>query len=237
MEYTDAKEALTGKEWKFLLLLLFSGILIFVIHRSGLTDLLLQLQQLQQLIRHSGALGAVLYVSLFVVAALCLMPGSLLVIAGGMIFGPVYGTLLSVLAATLASSASFLLARRVGRNALVRAFGHTPAFRRVEHGIARHGLDFLLLTRLIPLFPYTLQNYAYGLTSIAFWPFTVISAVTTLPGLLIYTLMASELATQGISWLFTLKLSVAGLLLFAIVQGAKRWAKSKGVELTDGTPL
>ena len=77
------------------------------------------------------------------------------------------------------------------------ALGHTTVFQAIERGIARSGCDFLILTRPVPLFPYNIQNYAYGLTAIRFWPFTLISAVTTLPGLVIYSVMASELAREG----------------------------------------
>ncbi|MCP6525150.1 TVP38/TMEM64 family protein, partial [Klebsiella pneumoniae] len=76
--------------------------------------------------------------------------------------------------------------------------------------------DFLILTRLGPLFPYNIQNYAYGLTAIGFWPFTLISAVTTLPGRVIYSVIASELAREGVTLAFALKLSLAGGLLFAL---------------------
>lgn len=201
-------------------------------HRSGLADLLLHLQHLQTFIRQSGSAGAALYILLFVVAAICFMPGSLLVIAGGVIFGPLYGTLLSLIAATLAGSVSFLLARALGREMLMRTFGHTAAFQAIEQGIDRNGLDFLLFTRLIPLFPWNIQNFAYGLTAIRFWPFTLVSALTTFPGLLIYTLMADDLATHGITRLFFLKLCVAGALLFALVQTAKVWARRRGLGVT-----
>ncbi|MDO2128190.1 VTT domain-containing protein, partial [Escherichia coli] len=80
-----------------------------------------------------------------------------------------------------------------------RYVGHTAVFQAIERGIARSGCDFLILTRLVPLFPYNIQNYAYGLTAIPFWPFTLISAVTTLPGLVIYSVMASELAREGVT--------------------------------------
>ncbi|WP_409438241.1 TVP38/TMEM64 family protein [Scandinavium sp.] len=206
--------------------------LIFALHHGRMTDPLLHLSQLQTLIRQSGTFGAALYVLLFILAAVCFMPGSLLVIAGGVIFGPLYGTLLSVVASTLASSLCFLLARALGRDLLVHAFGQSAVFQAIENGIHRHGVDFLLFTRLIPLFPWTLQNYAYGLTAIAFWPFTLISILTTFPGLLIYTLMADDLATHGVTHLFFLKLCVAGALLFMLVRTAKAWARRKGVSAT-----
>ncbi|EPY7121645.1 TVP38/TMEM64 family protein [Klebsiella variicola] len=183
--------------------------LAVISHRVGLHDLLTHLHLLQDTLRHQGAWGYLVYVALFIIATLCLIPGSLLVIAGGMLFGPLTGSLLSFAAATLASSLSFLIARWLGR------------------GIARSGCDFLILTRLVPLFPYNIQNYAYGLTAIPFWPFTLISAVTTLPGLVIYSVMASELAREGVTLAFALKLSLAGGLLFALVQMGKRFARAR----------
>lgn len=147
-------------------------------------------------------------------------------------FGPFLGTLLSLIAATLASSCSFLLARWLGRDLLLKYVGHSHTFRAIEKGIARNGIDFLILTRLIPLFPYNIQNYAYGLTTIAFWPYTLISALTTLPGIVIYTVMASDLANEGITLRFILQLCLAGLALFILVQLAKLYARHKHVDLS-----
>ncbi|MGL5698197.1 MAG: TVP38/TMEM64 family protein [Kluyvera sp.] len=206
--------------------------LIALIHVFGLADLVTNFRYLQSLVRHSGTLGYGLYIALFIVATICLMPGSVLVIVGGIVFGPWLGTLLSLVAATVASSASFLLARSLGRELLLRYVGHTATFQAIERGITRSGIDFLILTRLIPLFPYNIQNYAYGLTAIPFWPYTLISALTTLPGIFIYSLMANELAVDGISLAFVFKLSLAGLLLFALVQAAKRYARYKKVDLS-----
>ncbi|PJR58887.1 hypothetical protein CWM52_22230 [Raoultella sp. T31] len=84
----------------------------------------------------------------------------------------------------------------MGRDLLLKYAGHTATFQAIERGIARSGTDFLIFTRLVPLFPYNIQNYAYGLTAIPFGSFMLISLLTTLPGLFIYTLMASELAVH-----------------------------------------
>lgn len=201
-----------------------------VFHYFGLSDLITNLHHLQDVIRQSGLFGYALYILLFIVAALCLIPGSILVIVGGILFGPLVGTLISLLAATVASALSFLLARWLGRELLLQHVGHTVTFQAIEKGIAHSGIDFLILTRLVPLFPYNIQNYAYGLTAIPFWSFTLISAVTTLPGIFIYTLMSHELASEGITWAFIVKLSVAGFALFALVQAAKAWARYKHVD-------
>ena len=179
--------------------------LAVISHRVGLHDLLTHLHLLQDTLRHQGAWGYLVYAALFIIATLCLIPGSLLVIAGGMLFGPLTGSLLSFTAATLASSLSFLIARWLGRDLLQRYVGHTTVFQAIERGIA------------------------HSLTAIRFWPFTLISAVTTLPGLVIYSVMASELAREGVTLAFALKLSLAGGLLFALVQIGKRFARARRV--------
>lgn len=219
-------------ERNFLFACLIFALVIYAIHAFGLFDLLTDLPHLQTLIRQSGLFGYSLYILLFIIATLFLLPGSILVIAGGIVFGPLLGTLLSLIAATLASSCSFLLARWPGRDLLLKYVGHSHTFQATEKGIARNGIDFLILTRLIPLFPYNIQNYAYGLTTIAFWPYTLISALTTLPGIVIYTVMASDLANEGITLRFILQLCLAGLALFILVQLAKLYARHKHVDLS-----
>jgi len=219
-------------ERKFLLACLIFALVIYAIHAFGLFDLLTDLPHLQTLIRQSGLFGYSLYILLFIIATLFLLPGSILVIAGGIVFGPLLGTLLSLIAATLASSCSFLLARWLGRDLLLKYVGHSHTFQAIEKGIARNGIDFLILTRLIPLFPYNIQNYAYGLTTITFWPYTLISALTTLPGIVIYTVMASDLANEGITLRFILQLCLAGMALFILVQLAKLYARHKHVDLS-----
>ncbi|EEY7016742.1 TVP38/TMEM64 family protein [Escherichia coli] len=219
-------------ERNFLFACLIFALVIYAIHAFGLFDLLTDLPHLQTLIRQSGLFGYSLYILLFIIATLFLLPGSILVIAGGIVFGPLLGTLLSLIAATLASSCSFLLVRWLGRDLLLKYVGHSHTFQAIEKGIARNGIDFLILTRLIPLFPYNIQNYAYGLTTIAFWPYTLISALTTLPGIVIYTVMASDLANEGITLRFILQLCLAGLALFILVQLAKLYARHKHVDLS-----
>lgn len=201
-----------------------------IIQQSGFAELVTHFHHLREMIRQSGGFGFALYILLFIIATLFLIPGSALVIAGGVLFGPLTGTLLSLLAASVASSLSFLLARWLGRELLLKYFGQTAIFQAIERGIERSGCDFLILTRLVPLFPYNIQNYAYGLTAISFWSFTFISAITTLPGIFIYTLMASELIRDGITSLFVLKLTLAGLVLFVLIQAAKRYARYRRID-------
>ncbi len=116
---------------------LIFALVIYAIHTFGLFDLLTDLPHLQTLIRQSGLFWVIaLYILLFIIATLFLLPGSILVIAGGIVFGPLLGTLLSLVAATLASSCSFLLARWLGRDLLLKYVGHSHTFQAIEKGIA-----------------------------------------------------------------------------------------------------
>ncbi|AKM46406.1 Uncharacterized membrane protein YdjX, related to fungal oxalate transporter, TVP38/TMEM64 family [Edwardsiella anguillarum] len=181
------------------------------------------LAALQRLLGEMGFVyGALGYMILFIAASLMLFPGSILVIAAAMLFGVWWGTLFSLLAATLASACAFLLARYLGRDWLQARFGSRPLFQRIALGMTRYGVDFLIFTRLVPLFPYNIQNYAYGLTDIGFWRYTWISALTLLPGTFLYSYMAATLAQRGVTWQVSVELLLCGLLLFSITQAARQ---------------
>ncbi len=118
---------------------------------------------------------------------------------------------------------ALIFSRQIFRRAwLLHRFGGNQKFEQIERGIQRYGVDFLIFTRLIPLFPYNIQNYAYGLTAISFWRYSVVSCLTILPGTFIFTFMASELAENGITLNVTLKLVLCGLLLFVLTQITRR---------------
>ncbi|MBW7980984.1 putative membrane protein YdjX (TVP38/TMEM64 family) [Enterobacillus tribolii] len=180
------------------------------------------IDQLQLWVTRHGWAGIIGYIALFVAASLFLFPGSVLVIAGGVLFGVWQGTLISLLAATLASSLSFLLARYLGRDWLLARFGHSPRFQKIDTGISFYGVDFLIFTRLVPMFPYNLQNYVYGLTAIPFWRYCWISAVTMLPGTWMYSYMAHQLAVQGITWDTGVRLLACGMGIFALTWCVRR---------------
>ncbi|AMP19970.1 hypothetical protein AZF37_01135 [endosymbiont 'TC1' of Trimyema compressum] len=70
----------------------------------------------------------------------------------------------------------------MARDFIVKKFQHKKVFETMETGIAKNGVEFVLITRLIPIFPHNIQGYAYGLTNISFIKFTVVSAFAMLPG-------------------------------------------------------
>jgi uncharacterized membrane protein YdjX (TVP38/TMEM64 family)/rhodanese-related sulfurtransferase len=122
---------------------------------------------------------------LYAVATVLFLPGSVITLAGGVLFGPVWGTLWSLTGATLGAALAFLIARYLGGDWIARRAG--PRLSRLNDGVAAEGWRFIAFVRLVPLFPFNLLNYALGLTRMAFLPYVLASALFMLPGALAFT--------------------------------------------------
>lgn len=142
------------------------------------------LPALTEQVARLGVWGPVVYVALYVLGAVLLIPGSVLTLAAGVLFGLVRGTALVLLAATLGAAAAFLVARYLARGYIERRIG-TGRLAAVDRALARDGFRLVLLLRLTPVVPYSLLNYSLGLTGVRFRDF-VLASVGMLPGTLLY---------------------------------------------------
>ena len=113
-----------------------------------------------------GAIGPIVFILGYVVATVAFVPGSLLTLTGGAVFGIVRGTLYVMIAASLGATAAFLVSRYVARDRLVRRFEHSARFRAIDEAVRLQGRKIVFLLRLSPLFPFNMLNYALGLTSV-----------------------------------------------------------------------
>jgi uncharacterized membrane protein YdjX (TVP38/TMEM64 family) len=132
-----------------------------------------------------GAWGPAVFIAGYVVATVALLPGSLLTLAAGALFGLTGGVAWVFVGAVLGSSAAFLVSRYVARAAVERRLGGQPRFAAVDRAIGREGRKIVFLLRLSPLFPFSLLNYALGLTRVRFADYLVAS-VGMLPGTFLY---------------------------------------------------
>jgi uncharacterized membrane protein YdjX (TVP38/TMEM64 family) len=131
-----------------------------------------------------GAWGPVAFVAIYILGAVLLVPGSVLTLAAGAIFGLVRGTALVFVAATLGAAAAFLIARYLARGYVERRIG-TGRLAAVDRALAGKGLRIVLLLRLTPLVPYNFLNYSLGLTGVRFRDF-LLGSIGMLPGTLLY---------------------------------------------------
>ena len=116
---------------------------------------------------------------------------------------------------------------------IVRKFGSNPIFKKIDDGVAQNGTSFLILTRLVPVFPFNLQNYAYGLTGLSLSSYVLVSLITMAPGAFIFAYMAGDIAVNGVSGMLLLKFAIAGVVLFVMSLIPKYIAKKKGINMEE----
>ncbi len=219
------------KHFKLIAIVLVLAACIYGLFASGLVETITDLDKLKLMIEEAGVLGYFLYIGIFIVVAVFSLPASMVTIVGGIAFGPVLGAILALTGSTLGALAAFIVARYIARDFIVGKFGDNVVFKKVEEGVEKNGRDFLMITRLVPVFPYNIQNYAYGVTNINVVMYTVISFITMAPGAFIYAYMAGDIAENGVTPEVMIKLVVAGAVLFAVAQIPKIIAKKKGIEI------
>jgi uncharacterized membrane protein YdjX (TVP38/TMEM64 family) len=132
-----------------------------------------------------GAWGPIAYIALYVLATVLVVPGALVTLAGGAIFGLAEGTAWVFVGAVIGSGLAFLIGRYLARDAVATRISRFERFAAVDRAVGRDGLRMVFLLRLSPIFPFSLLNYALGLTAVRFRDY-MLAAVCMLPGTLLY---------------------------------------------------
>lgn len=140
---------------------------------------------LEAWVQSAGAAGPLVFMALYALATVLFLPGSVLTLVGGALFGPVWGTLWNLTGATIGAALAFLVARYLGADWVSRRAG--PRLSRLNDGVSSEGWRFIAFVRLVPVFPFNLLNYALGLTRIPFIAYVVASWIFMLPGAIAYT--------------------------------------------------
>jgi pyruvate/2-oxoglutarate dehydrogenase complex dihydrolipoamide dehydrogenase (E3) component/uncharacterized membrane protein YdjX (TVP38/TMEM64 family) len=173
-------------------LLLLAGsvavLLIFFPVKQYLFDLL-------EWVRGMGAWGPVLLGAVYILACVLFIPGSLLTLGAGFVFGIVVGTITVSIASTLGATAAFLLGRTLARPWIEARVAHRPKFRALDEAVRRQGFKIVLLTRLSPIFPFNLLNYTFGLTRVSLRDYILASWIGMLPGTVMYVYLGTTLKT------------------------------------------
>ena len=133
-----------------------------------------------------GALGPIVFMLGYVAATVAFIPGSVLTLAAGAIFGLGPGVIYVLLGATTGASLAFLLARFVAREAIAQRVAGNPRFAAIDRAVGREGFKIVILLRLSPVFPFNMLNYGLGLTNVRFVDY-VAASIGMLPGSLLYT--------------------------------------------------
>ena len=177
--------------------LLWAVVALAALVASQLPPIQESLRQALEWMRSLGPWGPVLFVIIYALATVLLVPGSVLTLGAGAVYGVVYGSLIVSLASTLGATAAFLVGRHLARDAVARRVSTNPRFAALDQAVADEGWKIVVLTRLSPLFPFTFLNYAFGLTRVTLREYVLASWLGMMPGTVLYVYLGSLAETAG----------------------------------------
>ncbi|MGL4687863.1 MAG: TVP38/TMEM64 family protein [Fusobacteriaceae bacterium] len=158
-----------------------------------------------------------IFIALYILFSIFFLPATPLTLSSGIIFGPIKGSLLTLIGASLGLGSSFLLGRYFFKDSM-KKYESLPIFKMINEGIKKNDSLILLTTRLVPIFPFTLQNYVYGLTNISFFKYWFLSTIFIIPGVISYVLIGSSLlASSSKEFFFIIGISATLLLFVALL--------------------
>jgi uncharacterized membrane protein YdjX (TVP38/TMEM64 family) len=157
-----------------------------------------KLEELQQWIRTLGIWGYLAFFFIYIGAVIATIPGTIFGFIAGALFGSVVGVVLISISSTVGASITFLIARYFARDTVARWLSKNKTMNRLDQLTEDHGILMVGFTRLIPLFPFTLLNYGFGLTKISFKTYVFWSWLCMLPGTII-VVVGSDVVTQGLT--------------------------------------
>ena len=137
-------------------------------------------------IRSLGALAPVLFIIIYIAGAILFVPGAILTIGGGALFGVVWGSIYVSIGATIGATAAFVIGRYLARGWVRGRLAGNPRFAAIDDSVGREGWKIVALTRLSPVFPFNLLNYAFGLTGVSLRDYVIATWAGILPGTVLY---------------------------------------------------
>jgi len=184
-----------------------------------------KLIEIKDWIAGQGVWAPVLFIGLYIIATVAALPGSVLTIAAGALFGSVVGVITVIIGATIGASLSFLIARYVAKDAISKLLEKNEKFQKLNKLTEKNGDIIVAITRLVPIFPFNLLNYGFGLTSVPFWTYVIWSAICMLPGTILFVVGTDAVTTainQGeIPWVLVIVVLIVIALITFIVKKAK----------------
>jgi uncharacterized membrane protein YdjX (TVP38/TMEM64 family) len=146
----------------------------------------IDLKPVLQWIKTQGAWAPLVFCALYAVCTVFLIPGSLMTLGAGAVFGFGWGLLWVTIAANLGANAAFFVGRFAARSRVERRMTGHPKFAAVDKAVGREGWKIVGLLRLSPVFPFTLLNYALGVTGVTWRDYALASLIGMAPGTCLY---------------------------------------------------
>jgi uncharacterized membrane protein YdjX (TVP38/TMEM64 family) len=172
-------------------LVLWAALIVGVLALARYLNTQALLQDALRRIQGLGAMGWMIFVLLYIAATVLLLPAVVLTLGAGAAFGILKGWIIVSAAATLGATAAFLIGRYVARGWVARWIDANPTFLAIDEAVGREGWKIVGLTRLSPVFPFTLLNYGYSVSRVSLYQYVLASWFGMMPGTLLYVYLGS----------------------------------------------
>ncbi|WP_236721508.1 TVP38/TMEM64 family protein [Trichormus sp. NMC-1] len=137
-----------------------------------------------------GTIGAIAFIGIYIIATIAFLPAAILTLGAGVVFGVFWGSVYVFIGATIGAIAAFLIGRYIARNWVDKKIADNKQFAAIDKAVSKKGFKIVFLTRLSPLFPFNLLNYALGITGVSFKDY-FLGSVGMIPGTIMYVYIGS----------------------------------------------
>ncbi len=141
-------------------------------------------------INRLGPVGAIAYIALYIVATIAFLPGSIVTLGAGVVYGVALGSIYVFIGACLGATAAFLIGRYLARDWVYKKIAGNEKFKAIDEAVGKEGFKIVLLTRLSPVFPFNLLNYAFGVTGVSLKDY-LLGFIGMIPGTIMYVYLGS----------------------------------------------
>ena len=229
-----------GKPWlRLFVVIALIAVLMLVAKGLGLFDMLQEgtlkerVERLDGVFQSLGAWASAVFILIWIVACVLLVPGLPITVVGGLVFGAVWGAVWTTVGANLGAAAAFLVGRYAARGMVEGWIEKNKSLKKIDEGVRQQGWRMLMITRLVPIFPFSIQNYVYGLTDIPFRTYILVTIPTIIPATIAFNFAigsAREVILSG-GQPEALKKTILYLAIaavfFVLVSLIPRWVKKK----------
>jgi len=226
-EQQETKTAKGGGWWKLVLAVVVVAAGVLAARHFGLFELFTMdnIDKMDAWFEGLGIWAPIIFILVWIAACVFFLPGLPVTIVGGLVFGAVQGSIYSSIGSILGATAAFLVGRYAARGMVEGLVRKNKVLQKIDDGVKQQGWRMLMITRLVPIFPFNAQNYVYGLTKISLPTYFIVSWICMLPATIAFNFAAGSVRTGQFGKMF-LYLGIAAILLvlLSLIPG---WIKKK----------
>jgi uncharacterized membrane protein YdjX (TVP38/TMEM64 family) len=231
--FSEAEPPAAGKKTPVIRPLIFLLLIVaVVVVQQFHLELYLDSEGLRSFGASHRVMLPLIYLAVWAVGPL-FMPGLPITLAGGVLFGPVWGVVYTMVGSTLGAGLVFLVSRYLARDWVAGKLAGTRLMS-LDDKVARQGWKIVAFTRLVPVFSFSLLNYAFGLTRIAFWPYLATTFVCMLPSTIAFVYFSSNIVDLLRGNISTgLIIGVVLVILVSLAPVVYKWRRARAGEPED----